>query len=227
MRAEEEHRAVFVEDVLRPIPMMDIPIDDEHALDPMCPLRVASSERDVVHDAKTHAAVGRGSGSGSTIWTGAYWTGAYGESTPPSGNGPLTSRTMARMPAPFGARAHRGTQADLAAKFRSTEPRQHRRRRSYRAFRNEGGRSGEGLGSWDRRGASGAAQTMPGRVRHATVLPRCRRPNLLQKGGTQAEVNNPSFFFVITSVCSSGPPRLRFSMVVNEIPKICGRAVCA
>ena len=60
MRAEEEHRAVGIENILRAVAVMDVPIGDQHPPDAMLALSVARRDRDGVEDAEAHAAHRRG-----------------------------------------------------------------------------------------------------------------------------------------------------------------------
>ena len=60
VRAQEHDGAVVVEDVLRAVAMVDVPIDNQHAGEPVLLLRVARADRNVVEDAEAHAARGSG-----------------------------------------------------------------------------------------------------------------------------------------------------------------------
>ena len=58
MGAEEEDRGIAVEDVLRAVAVVHVPIDDEDAFDAVLLLRVAGRDGDVVEQAEAHAAAG-------------------------------------------------------------------------------------------------------------------------------------------------------------------------
>lgn len=58
--AEEEDGAVFVEDVLGAVAVVDVPIDDEDAIEAVTALGVAGGDGDVIKDAKAHAVAGIG-----------------------------------------------------------------------------------------------------------------------------------------------------------------------
>src|ERR1700722_1080754 len=60
MRAEEKHRSVGIENILRPVAVMDVPIGDEHAPGAMLLLGVACRDRDGVKDTEAHPAHRRG-----------------------------------------------------------------------------------------------------------------------------------------------------------------------
>src|SRR5271155_6142070 len=55
MRAHEEYRAIAVERILSTIPVMHIPIGDHYFSEAVLALRVASSNRNVIENAKAHA----------------------------------------------------------------------------------------------------------------------------------------------------------------------------
>jgi hypothetical protein len=56
-----EHDAwIVVEDILRAVAVMHVPIDDQDARQAECRLRVFGRQGDVVEQAKTHAPLGRG-----------------------------------------------------------------------------------------------------------------------------------------------------------------------
>jgi hypothetical protein len=60
VNAEEEHRGIREEDVLRAIAVVNIPIDDEDAFQTMDRAGVRRGQSDVVEQAKAHAMGGRG-----------------------------------------------------------------------------------------------------------------------------------------------------------------------
>ena len=60
VRAEEEHGAVGVENVLRAVAVVDVPIGDQHAANAVLALRIARRDGDAVEEAKSHAARRRG-----------------------------------------------------------------------------------------------------------------------------------------------------------------------
>ena len=60
MRAEVEDRSIAIEDILRAVTVVDVPIDDRHLGDPVLLLRVARGDGDIIKQAETHAAIGRG-----------------------------------------------------------------------------------------------------------------------------------------------------------------------
>ena len=60
VRAEVEHRAVFIEDVLRAVAVMHVPIDDQHLAQMVLVLCIAGGDGGVVEHAEAHAARGRG-----------------------------------------------------------------------------------------------------------------------------------------------------------------------
>ena len=64
MCAEKKSGTVFVENILRSVAMMDIPIGDEHAFDPIETLGIACRNRDVIEEAEAHTAGGAGMVSG-------------------------------------------------------------------------------------------------------------------------------------------------------------------
>lgn len=66
MGAEEQDRGVFVENVLRAVSVMDVPVGNQDAFNAMALLGVAGGDCDIVEDAKTHAAVGRSVMAGRT-----------------------------------------------------------------------------------------------------------------------------------------------------------------
>ena len=66
MRAEEKHGRIGVEDVLRAVAVVDVPIGDGDALHSVFALRIAGRDRDVVEQAEAHAAMGRGVMAGRT-----------------------------------------------------------------------------------------------------------------------------------------------------------------
>jgi hypothetical protein len=55
MCAEEEHGPVGVEEVLRTVAVVDIPIRDQYSADSMFSLSIASCDCDIIEDAKTHS----------------------------------------------------------------------------------------------------------------------------------------------------------------------------
>src|SRR5881296_2914530 len=55
MGAEVEHRAISVEDILRPVAVVDVPVGNQDAADAVFSLRVAGADGDVVEDAEAHA----------------------------------------------------------------------------------------------------------------------------------------------------------------------------
>ena len=57
MRVEEQDRTIVPEDFLGAVAVMHIPIDDQHALDPVIPPRVPRANRDVVEHAEAHSAI--------------------------------------------------------------------------------------------------------------------------------------------------------------------------
>ena len=57
-----EDGRVVAEDVLRAVAVVDVPVDDRHALEPELGLRRARRDRDVVEEAEPHRAVGRARG---------------------------------------------------------------------------------------------------------------------------------------------------------------------
>ena len=60
MGAEEKHRAIGVENILRAVAVMDVPIGDQNAPDAVLLLGVARGDGDGVEDAETHSAHRRG-----------------------------------------------------------------------------------------------------------------------------------------------------------------------
>ena len=52
---KEKYRAVFVENILRPVAVVDVPVGDQHSLDTMFALRIAGGECNVVKHAEAHA----------------------------------------------------------------------------------------------------------------------------------------------------------------------------
>ncbi len=54
MQRDGEHRRVVEEDLLRPVAVVHVPVDDRHALDPALALRPAGGDRDVVDEAEAH-----------------------------------------------------------------------------------------------------------------------------------------------------------------------------
>src|SRR5262245_14808225 len=60
VNAQEENTRVVVEDVLRAVAVVDVPVDDEHPLNPVYFLGVAGSQGDVVEEAEAHRVRRRG-----------------------------------------------------------------------------------------------------------------------------------------------------------------------
>lgn len=60
MRAEEEDAGILIEDILRAVAMVYVPVNDQYAVDAVDLARMASGEGHVVEDAEAHAARGRG-----------------------------------------------------------------------------------------------------------------------------------------------------------------------
>ena len=54
MSGEKKDRAVRVENLLSPVAVVDVPVNDCHALQPMLPLSVARRDRNIVEDTKSH-----------------------------------------------------------------------------------------------------------------------------------------------------------------------------
>ncbi len=57
VQGDEQDRWVGIKRVLRPIPVVNVPVDDRHPLCPMTPLGMARRDRDVCVDAEPHAPV--------------------------------------------------------------------------------------------------------------------------------------------------------------------------
>ncbi len=55
MCAEEQDLAVLIENILRAVAVMDIPIDDEHAFGRMFVARISSGDGHVIEQTKAHA----------------------------------------------------------------------------------------------------------------------------------------------------------------------------
>src|SRR5581483_1725763 len=55
----EQNRRVFVEDRLRPVAVVDVPVDDGDLLETVVLLRVTRRDRDVVEEAEAHREVRR------------------------------------------------------------------------------------------------------------------------------------------------------------------------
>src|SRR5581483_8810206 len=55
MRAEEEYRAVGIEDLLRAVAVVNVPVGNENPFGAMPALGVSRGNRDVVEDAESHA----------------------------------------------------------------------------------------------------------------------------------------------------------------------------
>ena len=64
MERREEDRAVAVEDVLRAVAVMRVPVEDRHAADAQALAEIFRGDRDVVEDAEAHARGGHGVVSG-------------------------------------------------------------------------------------------------------------------------------------------------------------------
>ena len=62
--AHEKYRAIAVKRILSAVPMMDVPIGNHYFPEAMLALRVTSSDRDVIEDAKSHALIRPGMMSG-------------------------------------------------------------------------------------------------------------------------------------------------------------------
>ena len=60
MQGDEEDIRVVVEDLVRAVPVVDIPIDDRDPREAVRALGVARGDGDVVEDAEAHPAIGRG-----------------------------------------------------------------------------------------------------------------------------------------------------------------------
>ncbi len=58
MRAEEKDGTVLVKGVLRPVAVMDVPIDDENLREAVMALGVTRGDGNVVEDTDAHALVG-------------------------------------------------------------------------------------------------------------------------------------------------------------------------
>jgi hypothetical protein len=60
VQADVQDGRVLLKDVLRAVPVMDIPVKDRDPFDPMPVLRISRPYRDVVEQAETHRRVGLG-----------------------------------------------------------------------------------------------------------------------------------------------------------------------
>ena len=60
MDAEEHYLGIFIEDVLRAVAVVDIPVGDQDAREAVHLLGVVSGQGDVVEKAETHALARRG-----------------------------------------------------------------------------------------------------------------------------------------------------------------------
>ena len=60
MQRDREHRRVVEEDLLGPVAVVHVPVDDRHARDPALALRPAGGDRDVVDEAEAHRRVALG-----------------------------------------------------------------------------------------------------------------------------------------------------------------------
>ena len=56
VQRREEDRRIVADDVLRPVPVVDVPVDDRHSLDAELGLRPARRDRDRVEQAEAHGA---------------------------------------------------------------------------------------------------------------------------------------------------------------------------
>ncbi len=56
MHVEEQDRSITPEHLLRPVSVMNIPVDDKDALDVVLALRISRADRNVVEHAKAHPA---------------------------------------------------------------------------------------------------------------------------------------------------------------------------
>src|SRR6185295_1957600 len=54
VRAEEEHGGIVLETMLRAVPMMHIPIDNQHTFEAMLLLHIARSDRHIVEETEAH-----------------------------------------------------------------------------------------------------------------------------------------------------------------------------
>ena len=59
MERQVEDAGVVPEDVLRPVPVVDVPVENRHPLEPVLRLRRPGRDRGVVEEAEAHRAVGR------------------------------------------------------------------------------------------------------------------------------------------------------------------------
>src|ERR1035438_5104610 len=66
MRTEEENRAVGIENILRAVAVMHVPIRDQHSLHAVLLLGIASRDGDAIEQAEAHAANGRSVMAGRT-----------------------------------------------------------------------------------------------------------------------------------------------------------------
>ena len=57
VRAEVEHRAVFIEDVLRAVAVVHVPVDNQHLAQMVLALCIAGGDGGVVEHAEAHAAM--------------------------------------------------------------------------------------------------------------------------------------------------------------------------
>ena len=64
MQRNKENRRIFIEDVVRAIAVMNIPIDDRNSPQPVMPLKIPSGDRDIGKQAKPHRAIGESMMSG-------------------------------------------------------------------------------------------------------------------------------------------------------------------
>lgn len=55
MSAEEEHGAILIEDVLRSVAMMHVPINNRYMMSAIHALRMAGGNGDIIEDTETHA----------------------------------------------------------------------------------------------------------------------------------------------------------------------------
>ena len=60
MRTEKENTGIGVENILRPVAVVNVPVGNDNAFHSVFLLRIAGGHRDVIEQTKPHAAIGRG-----------------------------------------------------------------------------------------------------------------------------------------------------------------------
>jgi hypothetical protein len=110
--ARVEHRWVLVEDRLGPVAVVDVPVEDQRALDPVGRARVRRGDGDVVEEAEAHCSVGLGVVAGRPQPAEGEARRTLVAEQPVDGVDGAPSRVQRRLP---GARARDGVVVDVAA----------------------------------------------------------------------------------------------------------------